>query len=243
MNDLVNMIWSPDDYRSAAFLAEEAGVEMLSRLDLMMIKPAVIVEAGCGLGQVAEALSVKFPAAKIYAVDTSTEMLAACETKTRVEYRCEDAAKLSLDDHSVDLLCANFLLPWVADLHACLCEWKRVLRPNGVLMVSTLGVGTLQTLQLSQEILAQLIDVHDLGDALIAAGFIEPVMDVARTPVRYREQARLQQELIASGILKEKIALPVLELEVMFEVLHAHAFPPMPFSFLKGEEDGMGRIP
>jgi malonyl-CoA O-methyltransferase len=243
MNDFANMIWSPDDYRSAAFLAEEAGMEMLSRLDFMTIKPEVIVEAGCGLGQVAEALAQKYPAAKILAVDTSAEMLAACEVNTRVEYRSEDAAKLSFEDHSVDLLCANFLLPWVTDVQACLQEWKRVLRPNGVLMVSTLGVGTLQSLQASQQMLAQCIDVHDLGDALVAAGFIEPVMDVARVPVRYREKSRMLNELIASGILREMPDTDALELDVDFEVLHGHAFAPMPSSAFRADEDGTVRIP
>ena len=37
---------------------------------------------------------------------------------------------------------------------------------------------------------AEFIDMHDLGDALVRAGFIEPVLDVERYTLRYSDVQR-----------------------------------------------------
>ena len=218
---------------------------MLSRLDWMAIKPAVIVDAGCGTGELAAALARRYPDAKIYAVDLAEEMLDQARLNTGIECCQEDASKLSLPDQSVDLLCANFLLPWAADANACLREWRRVLTPNGLLMVSVLGVDTLLELKklLPHAVLPRLIDMHDFGDALVAAGFADPVIDVSSYPVRYRDPQRMQHELHASGFLERSALLPEINLHVTFEVVHGHAFAPLSSSEFKADDDGLVRIP
>jgi malonyl-CoA O-methyltransferase len=239
------MMKSPNEYQAAAFLAKEAEVEMLSRLEWMLLKPAVIVDAGCGTGTLATALAERYPEAKVIAVDTNSEMLAVARLSQAIECRQEDACNLSLPNQSVDLLCANFLLPWVDDWEACLREWRRVLAPNGLLMISVLGVGTLPALQgvLPSGALPRLLDMHDVGDALVMAKFADPVIDAGRFPVRYRDQPKFERELHASGLLALTVALPACDLEVMFEVVHAHAFVPLPSSSFAADEDGTVRVP
>lgn len=245
MSDDSSMKWSPVDYQQAAFLAREAGDEMLSRLDLMVIKPAVIVDAGCGTGELAAALALRYPDAKVYGVDVSPEMLAQARAITSVEFRQEDAAKLSFADHTVDLLCANFLLPWSADANACMREWQRVLAPNGLLMLSVLGPGTLKEIKhlLPAGALPALVDMHDLGDALVGAGFADPVMDTSDINVRYRDRERMQRELHASGLLDENMVLPETDLQITLQVVHGHAFAPMQTDTFKSDADGVVRIP
>lgn len=242
MRDFQNMIWSPEAYEAAAFLAQAAGEEMLARLDLMAVQPAVMVDAGCGMGELAAGLLAKYPAATVYAVDLSAEMLS--RVGEGVVCRQEDAANLSLPDQSVDLICANFLLPWAADANACLREFRRILKPNGLLMVSVLGMNTMRELQsvISADVMPRLIDMHDAGDALITAGFIEPVMDTAIIPVRYRDHQRMQDELHAAGLLHPSVTLPAAEYTVTFEVVHGHAFAPQAAGF-KADADGVVRIP
>lgn len=239
MSDRKNMQWSPAVYKDAAFLAQDACHEMLSRLDLMAINPKVIVDAGCGLGELASALALKYPEAKIYAVDISEEMLAHAQQSEKIIYRREDAAKLSLPNQSVDLICANFLLPWANDADACLREWRRVLSPNGLLMVSVLGPDTLR--DVPADCKPSLVDMHDLGDALINAGFAEPVMDTCQIDVNYRDQERMQSELHASQLLFGDIPEAV-SLKVTFEVIYGHAFAPLASGFKSGA-DGLVRIP
>jgi malonyl-CoA O-methyltransferase len=205
----------------------------------------VIVDAGCGTGELARALATRYPEAKIHAVDTAAELLAEAVATNNVEYRLEDAAKLSLPDHSVDLLCANFLLPWAADANACLREWQRVLAPNGLLMVSVLGVSTLQELKASlpADALPGLIDMHDLGDALVTAGFADPVMDTSIFPVRYRDAERMQHEQHASGLLNKAATIAGDTLSITMEIVHGHAFVPPPSDEFKSDADGLVRIP
>lgn len=245
MSEVNNMQWSPEEYKASAFLAQEAGVEMISRLEWMKLEPKVIADVGCGLGEVAAELAKRYPAATVYAVDQSSEMLNHVPQQSNLKTLQEDAAKLSLPDHSVDLLCANFLLPWVDNIGDCLREWRRVLAPHGLLMLSLLGAGTLPQLQnvLSREQLPHLLDMHDLGDAIVGAGFADPVLDSARNPVRYRDIERMQSEWHASGILLSEAMVPLTELEVIFEVVHAHAFAPPTAKEFKADEAGVVRIP
>jgi malonyl-CoA O-methyltransferase len=240
MSDRKSMQWSPAVYKSAAYLAREACNEMLSRLDFMTVNPKVIVDAGCGMGELASALAVKYPDAKIYAVDVSEDMLAHAQQSEKIIYRREDAAKLSFPNHSVDLICANFLLPWADDADACLREWRRVLSPDGLLMVSVLGPDTLRDVPVDNK--PSLVDMHDLGDALVNAGFMEPVMDTCQIDVNYRDRERMQAELHASGLLRDKNIPEEVPLHVTFEVIYGHAFAPLAAGF-KPDVDGLIRIP
>lgn len=219
---------------------------MLSRLEWMTIQPEVMVDAGAGLGDVARGLQKRFPQAKVYAVDTSPDMLNVARQHDGLQCLHADAAVLPLPDHSVDLLCANFLLPWVNDVSACFKEWRRVLKPDGLLMLSTLGVGNLQELQgsVNAQQFPQLIDMHDIGDMLVTAGFADPVIDVGRFPVRYSSREKLQHELQASGMLEQAVSLPDMqELLVTFEVVHAHAFSPKVSHEFAADEQGVVRVP
>lgn len=238
----LSILWSPEKYKKAAFLAKAAAEEMLSRLDWMVIKPTVIVDMGCGPGDLAVELAKRYPAATVYAVDQSAAMLAAV-AGDNLSTMLADAAKLSLADHSVDLLCANFLLPWVSDISACLQEWRRILAPNGLLMISTLGLSTLKELPASSKeaLHTRLVDMHDLGDALVAAGFADPVLDTATFPVRYRSSETLQQELQASGFISDPVDCQAES--ITFEVVHAHAFAPLASAGFKADADGVVRVP
>lgn len=84
---------------------------------------------------------------------------------------------------AADLLWANMSLHLEPDPPALLARWHRALAPEGFLMFTTLGPGTLATLaslygQASwPPPFAPFVDMHDLGDMLVEAGFADPVMD------------------------------------------------------------------
>lgn len=246
MSDFSNINWSPEDYQQAAFLAKESGEEMLSRLEWMTIQPKVIVDVGAGLGEVALGLHKQFPEAKVYAVDSSPAMQKQLSQLKGIFCLADDAATLSLPDDSVDLLCANFLLPYVGDIKACLKEWRRVLKADGLLMLTTLGVGNLQELQRSvnAEQFPVMIDMHDVGDMLVTSGFADPVIDVGRFPVKYSSLEKMQYELHASCMLSGDVKLAQDQgLLVTFEVVHAHAFAPQASNEFAADESGTVRVP
>lgn len=218
----------------------------MSRLEWMTIQPKVIVDVGAGLGEVAVGLQKLFPDAKVYAVDSSNEMQKHLAQHQGLHCLDDDAARLPLPDHSVDLLCANFLLPYVSDIKACFKEWRRVLKADGLLMLTTLGVGNLQELQpsVNTEQFPAMIDMHDVGDMLVTSGFADPVIDVGRFPVQYSSLEKMQYELRATHMIASDVKLAAdQDLLVTFEVVHAHAFAPQVSNEFAADESGTVRVP
>ncbi len=82
-----------------------------------------------------------------------------------------------------ELVWANMLLHHVPDPVAQFARWHGWLAVGGYLMFSTLGPGTLRNLQDLYRRhhwgspMAPLVDMHDLGDQLVQAGFADPVVD------------------------------------------------------------------
>jgi malonyl-CoA O-methyltransferase len=148
------------------------------------------------------------PATRVLAVDSALGMLriaARQESWFRPFSRiCADAARLPLADGSVDLILSNLVLPWI-DPDAAFAEFRRVLGPRGLLSFTSLGPDTLRELRTawaevdSSSRVHPFIDMHDIGDALVRAGFAAPVLDVERYTLTYTDVRRLAADLKAVG--------------------------------------------
>jgi malonyl-CoA O-methyltransferase len=114
---------------------------------------------------------------------------------------CADAGRLPLAHASVDFVFSNLVLQWSRpqDVFA---EAARVLPTGGLLMFSTLGPDTLKELRAAFEGEARVhsfIDMHDLGDALVHAGFADPVMEMEVITLEYSRVDDLARDLKATG--------------------------------------------
>jgi malonyl-CoA O-methyltransferase len=93
----------------------------------------------------------------------------------------------------------------VADQQALMRQWQRALVVDGFLMFTTLGPGSLQTLREIYQSAgwgsphAPFVDMHDLGDMLVEAGFAEPVRDQETLTLTYADPAALLHELRGLG--------------------------------------------
>jgi malonyl-CoA O-methyltransferase len=195
-------------YDAAAVLQRQVREILLERLDLTTLAPRVVLDAGAGTGHGSRALKRRYPAAEVLAVDSALGMLRAAAGR-RSWFRpfarvCADALRLPLEDGSVDLVFSNFLLPWT-DPEAAFKEFRRVLAPRGLLCFTSLGPDTLKELRGAW---AQVdpytrvhpfIDMHDIGDALVRAGFAAPVLDVERYTLSYADVRRLAADLKSVG--------------------------------------------
>ena len=100
---------------------------------------------------------------------------------------------------------SNLALHWSDDPDQVFAECRRVLAPGGVLTFTTYGPDTLVELRRAWAAVDghvhvnRFIDMHDLGDALVRAGFAEPVMDVERYTLTYERVTGLMRELKAIG--------------------------------------------
>lgn len=195
-------------YDAAAVLQAEVRDSLLERLDLTRLEPGVVLDVGSATGLGARALTRRYPAARVIAIDSAAGMLRIARRR-RAWLRpfallCADATRLPLADASVDVAFSNLLLPW-CDPEALIAELRRVLAPRGLLTLTGLGPDTLKELRAAWAAVdghirvAEFIDMHDVGDALVRAGFAAPVLDVERYTLRYLDVHSLAADLKATG--------------------------------------------
>ncbi|HXQ63876.1 MAG TPA: malonyl-ACP O-methyltransferase BioC [Steroidobacteraceae bacterium] len=197
------------DYDAHAVIGVAARAEILARLELLKIEPEVILDLGTGTGHGARALRDRWHSARVIALDRSPGMLReahhAQSWRRRFDRVCADAARLPVRDGGIDLVYSNLMLHWSSDLDAVLREVRRVLAPRGCFTFSTVGPDTLAELRAAwNEVDAavhvhRFLDLHDIGDALLRAGFADPVMDVDRHTLSYADLRTLMRELKALG--------------------------------------------
>ena len=195
-------------FDSAAVLHTQVRRDLLERLQLMAITPRVALDAGAGTGHASRALKARYPKALVIALDFSPQMLRIAGRRQswlrRFSRVCGDAESLPLTDGSIDLVVSNLMLQW-CDPDAVLAEFRRVLAPQGLLCFTTFGPDTLRELRSAW---AQVdtaahvnpfLDMHDVGDAVVRAGFISPVLDVERFTLSYTDVRRVAADLKATG--------------------------------------------
>ncbi|WP_462321967.1 malonyl-ACP O-methyltransferase BioC [Halochromatium sp.] len=202
-------------YDAAAVLQREIGNRMLERLDYVRLKPQTILDLGCGTGQGIDLLAKRWRKAKSIALDIAESMLQRARRRgtwlNRPWPLCADLEALPLGDASVDLVISNASLQWAGDLPRAFAELRRVLRPEGLLMFTTFGPDTLIELRRAwasadadaggagHAHVSPFLDMHDIGDALMRAGFADPVMDAERITMTYENVHGLMRDLKAIG--------------------------------------------
>lgn len=196
-------------YDAAAVVQTLVRERLLERLDYVRVKPRVILDAGCGTGHGGLALLKRYRGSRLVALDLAPAM--AAETVRRRPWRrrlhaiCADAAAIPLPDASVDLIHSNLMLQWCNDLDAVFGEFLRILAPGGLLTFTTFGPDTLYELRRSWQSadervhVNRFIDMHDVGDATVRAGFVEPVLDIDRVCTTYQRVVDLMRDLKAIG--------------------------------------------
>ncbi|MEO5696064.1 MAG: biotin synthase, partial [Burkholderiaceae bacterium] len=153
------------------------------------------------------------------------------------------------------LVWANMMLHAVVDPDVLFERWQTLLRVDGFVMFSCLGPGTLRELRSLYERLGWpaatpgFVDMHDLGDMLVRAGFADPVMDQEVLKLRWNDPCAFLDELRSLGgntapdrvaglrtprwrarLERELASLagPDGSLGMSFEVAYGHAFKAAP---------------
>lgn len=206
-------------YDANAVLQTEVRHEMMRRLDLVKLQPACVLDAGCGTGHASIALKDKFKEASVISLDFALPMLAQAKqhadkipilkrlqtlfSSRKQHLVCADIEQLPLKDASVDLVWSNLAIQWCNDLDQVFSHFYRVLQAEGLLMFSTFGPDTLRELRAStpenNTSVSRFIDMHDLGDALVRAGFNAPVLDVERYTLTYDDVNAVMRDLKSIG--------------------------------------------
>jgi malonyl-CoA O-methyltransferase len=196
-------------YEKHDVLQQEVQGALLERLDFYTAEPGRIVDVGAGTGRGTALLKKRYARAEVIAVDLALPMLRAAKQHASwlkpFQRVCGEATALPLADHSVDVLHSNLCFQWIDDLQALFGECVRVLKPGGLLAFSTFGPDTLKELRASwaqadqQPHVSRFLDMHDVGDAMLAAGLRDPVLDVHRYTLTYSAPRKLLEELQGLG--------------------------------------------
>ncbi|MBX9401147.1 malonyl-ACP O-methyltransferase BioC [Lysobacter sp. BMK333-48F3] len=206
-------------YDGAAALQREVGARLSETLDYLDDRvPEVVVDVGCGPGHLTAAMQQRWPRAQVIGLDLALPMLREARGHAGSSWRprllggprrpdliCADARALPLRDASVDVLFSNLCLQWVEDLPAVFAGFRRVLKPGGLLLVSTFGPDTLFELRGafaeadSAPHVSLFPSIAQFGDALIAAGFKNPVLDRDEFVLGHPDLGHLMRELRTLG--------------------------------------------
>lgn len=202
----------------ASFLDREIERRMAERLGYIRLEPKRVLDAGAGRGASVALLRARYPRAEIVATDFAPELLCAARSTRSLADRarrllgapptrfvCADFAALPLAAGSVGLVWSNLALSFSPDPGASLAEWLRVLEVGGLAMFTTYGPDTLKELRAAFGVAAltprvqTFVDMHDLGDLLVGAGFVDPVMDMEMLTLTYEDLATVVRDLRNSG--------------------------------------------
>ncbi|HZW58857.1 MAG TPA: methyltransferase domain-containing protein [Woeseiaceae bacterium] len=193
-------------FDEADFVHRHTAAGLLERLAPMRIASGRVLDLGAATGTLSRALAKRFRRSHVVSIDLAHAMLRrARKARSRFARIGEveaDATRLPLADRSVDVVVCNQLLPWLADGAALFDEVARVLRRDGLFAFATLGPDSLAELRTAWGEGAHVhrfADMHDTGDALLRAGLCDPVLDVDRLTIDYRDTAGLYRDLAACG--------------------------------------------
>lgn len=255
-------------YDAAAVLQKEMAVRLIDRLAFIKLQPSAVLDAGCGTGYALADLQQRYPKARLTALDHAPAMLRQARAREGIvnrlwarlfgdqrAYVCGDLAALPLAANSQDLVFSNATLQWCNDLPRVFAEIVRVLRVDGLLMFTTFGPDTLQELRAAfasvdaRPHTHRFLDLHDLGDLLMQAGFSDPVMDREVLTLTYDTARDMMRDLKAIGAhnassgrlrgLQGKTRWAKLNAELerfrrqgklpaTYEVIYGHAWKPVP---------------
>jgi malonyl-CoA O-methyltransferase len=196
-------------YEAAAVLQARVNEELMTRLEFFKFQPRVVLDLGAGTGRGAEELKRRYRSALVVALDMAPGMLREAQRRQhlfrRFERVCADAMRLPLADSSVDVVFSSLMLQWCDPLDVTFAEIRRVLKPDGFFAFSTFGPDTLKELRAAwaeadgYNHVNQFVDMHDVGEALVRAGLVEPVLDVDRIQLTYTDTLALMRDLKAIG--------------------------------------------
>ncbi|SFW35183.1 malonyl-ACP O-methyltransferase BioC [Nitrosovibrio sp. Nv17] len=255
-------------YDQAAILQREICDRMLSRLDYVRHVPGLIVDVGSGTGRGSRELRRRYAGATVVALDIALPMHQQARRlapprwrallagqKGRTRYVCADMEQMPLRDACAGLVWSNLALQWCNDLGPTLGGIHRILQTDGLFMFSTFGPDTLKELRAAfrgtdrYNHVNRFLDMHDIGDMLVHAGFATPVMDMEYFTLTYDDAAAVMRDLKAIGahtVLQGRRrglmgrrgwqrAVDTYEalrtdgkLPATFEVVYGHAWKPQP---------------
>jgi trans-aconitate 2-methyltransferase len=135
--------WDAETYSRAATRVHEIAAENLDRL--VLTGTETVLDAGCGSGEVTQALLQRLPDGRVLAVDASPAMVAALRARLgdRVTAWVQDLVELEVPE-PVDAIFSTATFHWIADHDRLFARLHAALAPGGQLVAQCGGVGNIE---------------------------------------------------------------------------------------------------
>ena len=145
-------------YDNHAKLQQQVLEELVNKAKPLLTPNAKIFDAGCGTGRLADLIS-----GDIIQLDIAHNMceMAAKNGKPTIN---GDISNLPFADNSFDVVFSSLALQWSPELEKSLDEIKRVLKPNGIMAISSFGSKTLYELKSSFAVIDNFAHISDFAN-------------------------------------------------------------------------------
>ncbi|MFZ2648483.1 MAG: biotin synthase [Burkholderiaceae bacterium] len=246
------------------WLHAEVARRMGQRLSVIRLQPPWLIDWWGFSGAASTALARAYPKAHRVIVEPTQALVDRSRAATRRAWWSAQRWRGAKVDVLLDgpglpsgapMIWSNMMLHAERDPPALFARWHDLLQIEGFVMFSCLGPGTLRELRELYTKLgwpqpaAALVDMHDLGDMLVSAGFADPVLDQETLTLHWAGAQALLAELRTLGAnaapgrfsglrtprWRERLgqelhalAGPDGRLRLSFEVAYGHAFKAAP---------------
>lgn len=198
---------------SSPWLHQEVARRMAERLQVIKLQPQRILDWWSFLGAGGELLDAAYPRSQRIAVEPTEAFAQRSRAANRRPWwsprlRGSDPVVLLEAQElpgNMQLVWANMMLHATREPLALMARWERALAVDGFVMFSCFGPDTLRELHdLYARLgwpapMAEFVDMHDLGDMLVQAGFADPVMDQETLTLSWADAPALLAELRTLG--------------------------------------------
>lgn len=252
--------WRRRAATTAPWLHTEVARRMAARLEIVKRQPRQVLDWWSTAGGGQALLREQYPGARVQAVEPAEQAVAEAARAARRPWwspaRWAAApgglSEAEVGEQVAELLWANMVLHWAPDPPALLARWQRALAVDGFVMFSCLGPDTLRELtalyarQGWGPATIPFVDMHDIGDMMVHAGFADPVMDMERLTLTWDTPEALLAELRSLGCnahpqrfaglrtprwkqrLTQELAQGGGRISMSFEIVYGHAFKAAP---------------
>lgn len=202
--------------RSSA-LADEVGRRMFERLDVVRLPEGPILDLGCATGRWTRRLREHYVGRDIYGLDPAEALVASAKAaparsrwwlpgrRAGATAVCGPLECMPFRPGTFALIWSNLMLQWLARPDVAWRDLGASLRGGGLLMFASLGPDTLKEVRAAWRVaglpspVIPLADMHNVGDALVRAGFAAPVMDMEHITLEYPDAGSLVADLRNQG--------------------------------------------
>ena len=210
-------------YDQYASLQNKISDNLFKKLDLIEVKPNLILDLGCGTGRNGEIFKEKYKNIRLINYDFSIKILQEARKNQhnnlckKSDFICGDIEKLTFPENTFDIIWSTSSLQWCNNLSDIFKKIMSILKPGGLFIFSTFGPNTLFELKNVTKKISNyqktnsFLDILSIKHMLIKQGFINTTIDSEEFCLTYKNINKLFLDLrkigATSGFKKRKIGL------------------------------------